>query len=100
MRFKINSIPKDPRTDELLETIQKLDSEIIDSSEEIKLLTKTAKTQGVTIKRKSDNPQIEERFEILKKELADTKMLIKEKEKEAKDIIFNNQIKVIIILYK
>ena len=100
MRFKINSIPKDPRTDELLETIQKLDSEIIDSSEEIKLLTKTAKTQGVTIKRKSDNPQIEERLEILKKELADTKMLIKEKEKEAKDIIFNNQIKVIIIHYK
>lgn len=94
--MRINNTPKDPRTDDMLEAIKKLDSENFELNEEIKLLSKTAKTQFGTIKRKNDNPQIDERLEVLRTELVQTKQLAKEKEKEAKDIIFNNNLQVLL----
>lgn len=94
LKSKIANTPKDPRTAEMLETIQKLDSEIFESNEEIKLLSKTAKKQFATIKKKNDNPQIEERLEILKKEISEAKKMAREKEKQAKDISFNSKLQV------
>lgn len=73
MRKQIDCIPIDPRYAEVSDTIRKLDAQIAQYEDELDVLKKQQKIQSGFLDKISSNPQLEERIESTKKELAETK---------------------------
>lgn len=91
MKEIIYRIPIDPRTGDLKQADFKLDQEIAKQQDEVNILKRQQKTQMSTLKRLNTNPKLDERFEMMKKELADAKEKSKTLEKEQKEIMLKGQ---------
>lgn len=93
LKGSILRVPVDPRSLELRETDFKLNQEIAKEQDEIRILKSQGKTQMSTLKKLNTNPGLDQRLEMTKKELADTKEKSKELEKAQKEIMINGQLK-------
>ena len=78
--------PIDPRYYEMSDELRGIEREIVNGKDELQILHKQQRMQNNTLKRLNTNPQLEERIDQNKAELAEVKQTVKQREKELKEI--------------
>ena len=97
LRKRIDSTPIDPRSGELQQELRNINKQIEKYNDELEILRKQNKSQSDMIKKTGDNPQLDERLESTKKEMTEVKQVVKQQDKEAKDIALKSQNQVIFL---
>lgn len=78
--------PIDPRYYEMNDELRVIEMEIVKGKDELQILQKQQRIQTGTLKRLNNNPQMEDRIDQSRTELAEIKQTVKQQEKELKEI--------------
>ena len=84
----------DPRAEEAHDQIRHLDSQIAKLQDELKILQKQKRMQVTTLRKLNHNPNMDRKLEETKKELVETKAMVKKYDGELRDILNKGHIHV------